>query len=429
VRIDQLALLFALVIAANLVLIIALQLPLPGRRRGRIPGSDGSTRADGGARGTATDEGRDEARVAAGDSGAGLPAPVYQRMTRVVSFMFVGSAIAIAVLTGAPIQTDVIVLLVFGLILVELFADVLPPSAMGRLRLPVEAVIALVFLTVLIALTGGQGSPYFFGYLLLVGAAALSRAGLWAALLALASSASYIVAIVIAGGAQTPSPGELGLVAFNLIAIALVMYVASVVGREQRQAREAALSLSRFDSLTGLYSRNYFTSGLDQEIRRATRTGRPFALAMLDLDGLKAVNDRFGHEWGDRLLRSVADALRGDVRATDVAARLGGDEFALMLPETDLDGAVLVAEKVLADIARIALPHDREVVRTRASIGIVTFPDDGRSAPELLRRADMAMYEAKRRGRNQIVRYARDGGARGGNVPPASPGRAPWEPT
>jgi diguanylate cyclase (GGDEF)-like protein len=134
---------------------------------------------------------------------------------------------------------------------------------------------------------------------------------------------------------------------------------------------------------------------------------------MVDLDGLKAANDRFGHDWGDNLLRAVADAMRGDIRITDVAARFGGDEFVLLLPETDLSGAILVAEKVRVDIARIALPHNGAVVRTTASIGIVSFPDDGRTSAELMRRADIAMYEAKRRGRDQIVRFARE------SAPPA----------
>ncbi len=451
-RIDQLALLFALVIAANLVLFVALQLPLLGRRNGRPPGTDDSvTRADSGARGDHAGQPPGDPRHLSPDSGAGLPVQVYQRMTRVVSFMFIGSAMAIVVLTGSDNQAMVIVLLAFGLILIELFQDVLPPAALGRWRLPIESATALIFLTVLVAMTGGHQSPYFFGYLLLVGAAALSSAGLWAVLLAVGSSLSYLLAIVFAGGARALAPMDLGLVCFNLVAIALVMYVASVIGREQRGAREAALRLSRFDSLTGLYSRGHFTTDLEQEILRATRSGRPFAVAMLDLDGLKAANDRFGHEWGDQLLRAVANVLSGDIRVTDVAARYGGDEFVLMLPETDLAGAILVAEKVRVDISRVALPHNGAVVRTSASIGIVTFPDDGRTSVELLRRADMAMYEAKRRGRDQIVRFAREVGAppvrataaaprvsaaavpaaiapAAPDVPPASPGRAPWEP-
>lgn len=444
-RLDQLALLFALVIAANLVLLFALQLPLRRRRLGSSRDADGLTGAAAGRlRESPAHAGGAPGRRA--DSSAGLPTDVYQRVTRVVSFVFIGAAMAIVVLTGARDQTAIIVVLAFGLILIEFFQDVLPASALGRWRLRLEAALALAFLTVLIVMTGGHDSPYVFGYLVLVGGAALSVASLGAAVLAIVSSVAYILAVVLAFEAPPMTSADFGQVAFNLIAIALVMYVASVIGREQRRARDEALRLSRFDSLTSLFSRAYFMAELEQEIQRATRTRRPFAVAMIDLDGLKAANDRFGHEWGDHLLRAVAEAVRGDIRVTDVAARYGGDEFVLMLPETDLAGAMLVADKVRADIARVALPHDGAVVRTSASIGIVTFPDDGRTSAELMRRADLAMYEAKRRGRDQVVRFAREGrnaprhdttavgtavgpgtGGADVRVPPASPGRAPWD--
>ena len=407
-RFDQLALLFALVIAAYVVVLIALQLPRLGRRLGRGPdGSEMTTWAGGGAPVDHIDTGRGARGAVLLRSTTMLPAALYQRMTRVVGFMFIGAAMAVVVLTGSPDQTAIIVLLAFGLILIELFQDVLPQSALGRWRLPLEAVLALAFLTVLLLMTGGQSSPFFFGYVLLVGAAALSTSSVAAALLAVITSVAYIVAVLLAVNSAPLSSADLGLVAFNLVALALVTYVGSVIGREQRRAREEALRLSRFDSMTGLHSRDYFMSELEQEILRASRTGRPFAVAMLDLDGLKAANDRFGHDWGDNLLRAVADVLRGDIRVTDVAARYGGDEFVLMLPETDLAGAILVAEKVRVDISRVALPHNGAVVRTSASIGIVTFADDGRTSAELMRRADLAMYEAKRRGRDQIVRFAR----------------------
>jgi diguanylate cyclase (GGDEF)-like protein len=421
VPIDQLALLFALVIAANLVLFIALRLPRPGRRSARgqsaadAYGTTGWAGSHGGA-GQGDDAGGNPGSNRLLTNPGGLPSGLYQRMTRVVSFIFIGSALVLAVLTDAPQQTAVIVLLAFGLIMIELFQDVLPASALGRLRLPIEATTVLVFLTLLIAMTGGLSSPYFFGYILLVGAAALSTSETGGVVLAVISSAAYLTAVLIAADGVPLPPADMGLVAFNLISIALVMYVGSVIGREQRRAHEEALRLSRFDSLTGLFSRVYFMSELEQEILRATRTGRPFAVAMIDLDGLKAANDRFGHDWGDNLLKAVADVMRGDIRVTDVAARYGGDEFVLMLPETDISGAILVAEKVRVDISRVALPHNGQVVRTSASIGIVTFPQDGRTSAELMRRADLAMYEAKRRGRDQIVRFAREG------VQPASIG-------
>ncbi|MEP7158439.1 MAG: GGDEF domain-containing protein [Chloroflexota bacterium] len=334
--------------------------------------------------------------------------PVYQRVVRVASLLFLFAAMVVEVYVGGDI-TLVIVLLALAGFVILLFQDVLPRGSLGRWRLPIEAAVVIVVLTLLLALTGGHHSPFFFGYVLFLGVAALWSSGIGGPpLLAVVTSASYIAGVLLAFNNLPMNAADIGRVAFNLVALSLVTYVAAIVGREQRRARDDALRLSRFDSLTGLHSRDYFMTLLEQEILRAGRSGRPFALLMLDLDGLKAANDRFGHASGDQLLRSVADALSGDIRATDLAARYGGDEFVVFLPETDLAGAMLVADKVRIDIARLALPHNGQVIRTSVSVGLVTYPEDGRSSTELMRRADLAMYEAKRRGRDQVVRFARE---------------------
>jgi diguanylate cyclase (GGDEF)-like protein len=337
-----------------------------------------------------------------------MPAAQYQRMVRVVSYLFIAAVAAVVTLTGGTLQGPVYVLLVVGIILLVLFQDVLSSGSLGRLRLPLEGTATILFLTVLLMLTGGYKSPFFFGYILLLGAGSLWATGWGPPVLATVTAAAFLAAVFVGSGQTLFTPDGIGRVAFDLVALGLVTYVAWIIGREQRRARDEALRLSRFDSLTGLYSRSFFVSTVEREIPRAARTGRPFALMMIDLDGLKAANDRFGHDSGDRLLQSVADVLRGDIRVTDVAARYAGDEFVLLLPETDLAGALRVAEKVRVDIARLALPHDGSIIRTSASIGLVTYADDGRTWAELMRRADLAMYEAKRRGRDQVVRYARE---------------------
>ncbi|MEP7379027.1 MAG: GGDEF domain-containing protein [Chloroflexota bacterium] len=397
--IDQLTLLFLVVVAAVLLLLLALALALRGRRARRDP--------DRPARQPAAD-GAASASPRSLSSASALPPAVYQRLVRVASLVFIVAAMVVVVLTGTGQTTPVVIFLAISFVLILLFQDILPPSVMGKQRLTVEAAAAILFLTVLLVLTGGYASPFFFGYVLLLGAASVWASGLGPVILTLAAGAAYLVGVLIPVNPLPSSVADVGRICFNLIALALVAYVSAIVGREQRRAREEALRLSQFDSLTGLHSRDYFLSEVEQEILRASRSGRPFALLMFDLDGLKAANDRFGHASGDMLLRAVADTLRGDIRITDVAARYGGDEFVLLLPETDLNGAMLVADKVRIDIGRLALPHDGLVVRTSASIGLVTYPEDGRTSIELMRRADLAMYEAKRRGRDQVVRFARE---------------------
>ncbi|MEO8625814.1 MAG: GGDEF domain-containing protein [Candidatus Limnocylindrales bacterium] len=446
--IDQLALLFLVVVAAVLLLLLALALAVRARRGQPDPHRPGPQEAADDAAG---------ASQRSLSSASALPPAVYQRLVRVASLVFIVAAMLFVVLTGSGQTTPVVVLLALGFLLILLFQDVLPASVMGEQRLPVEAAAAILFLTVLLVLSGGYTSPFFFGYVLLLGAASIWASGLGPVILTLAVSAAYLIGVLIPVNSLPGSVADVGRICFNLIALTLVAYVSAIVGREQRRAREEALRLSQFDSLTGLHSRDFFLSEVEQEILRASRSGRPFALLMFDLDGLKAANDRFGHASGDTLLRAVADTLRGDIRITDVAARYGGDEFVLLLPETDLNGAMLVADKVRIDIGRLALPHDGLVVRTSASIGLVTYPEDGRTSTDLMRRADLAMYEAKRRGRDQVVRFARDAkpvgpGVPGSTVvvtpdasvvddrapgaprdrvevPPAWPGRAPWEST
>lgn len=407
--IDQLALLFLIVVAATLLLLLVLALAVRARRGQTVPDRPPRQAA-------VVETAVAPSRTLA--SASALPPAVYQRLARVASLVFIVAAMVMMVLTGTGQTTPVVVFLALGFVLILLFQDVLPASALGKQRLPVEAATAILFLTVLLVLTGGYASPFFFGFVLLLGAASVWASGLGPVIMALATSAAYLIGVLIPVNAQPGTLADVGRVCFNLIALALVAYVTAIVGREQRRAREEALRLSQFDSLTGLHSRDYFLAEVEQEILRASRSGRPFALLMFDLDGLKAANDRFGHASGDALLRAVADALRGDIRITDVAARYGGDEFVLLLPETDLNGAMLVADKVRVDVGRLALPVDGLVVRTSASIGLVTYPDDGRTSTELMRRADLAMYEAKRRGRDQVVRFAREVKQVGPGVPP-----------
>jgi diguanylate cyclase (GGDEF)-like protein len=418
VPIDQLALLLLVVIAANALVLLVVSFAWRGRRgqtefeRPPLQSLDGVA--------------GDPPRLL--NTTSALAPQVYQRVARVSSLAFIVAAMVVVVLTGVGPVTGTVVFLALGAFATLVFQEVLPVGSLGRWRLPLEAAAAIVFLTMLLVLTGGLGSPFFFGYILLLAAASVSALGLGSLILTLGTGLAYLIGVLLPFNPLPTTTADYGRIAFNLVALGLVAYVSAIVGREQRHAREEALRLSQFDSLTGLHSRDYFLAEIEQEILRASRSGRPFAMLMFDLDGLKAANDRFGHASGDALLRAVAETLRGDIRATDVAARYGGDEFVLLLPETDLDGAMLVADKVRIDIGRLALPHDGQVIRTSASIGLVTFPDDGRTSTELMRRADLAMYEAKRRGRDQVVRFAREikqvgpGVAVGPGIAPTAPG-------
>lgn len=157
---------------------------------------------------------------------------------------------------------------------------------------------------------------------------------------------------------------------------------------------------ANYDELTALPNRNLFYDRLDQAIAHAGRSGAQVALLFVDLDGFKAVNDRFGHEAGDELLRIAAERLGGCVRDSDTVARQGGDEFTIVLPQVARDEEVrTVAAKVLEQLCAPFLLGNQEV-RVSASIGIAFYPRDGGNGITLIKHADLAMYQAKASGRN-----------------------------
>jgi diguanylate cyclase (GGDEF)-like protein len=159
------------------------------------------------------------------------------------------------------------------------------------------------------------------------------------------------------------------------------------------------------DALTGLPNQTLFDDRAATALARARRHGDRVAVAVLDLDRFKTVNDSLGHRAGDDLLVQVADRLRGAVRSPDTVARMGGDEFTLLLPELQAHGEAVVAERLLA---AFEAPFDVEghQIRVSPSIGLAAFPDDGDTHERLLRNADAAMYRAKENGRNTWATYA-----------------------
>ncbi len=185
--------------------------------------------------------------------------------------------------------------------------------------------------------------------------------------------------------------------------LSLIAHQAAAVIRGS-QLLEETRRLAITDGLTGLHNRRHFMRQLDENVLRAVRYQETMALIMLDLDHFKDVNDRFGHQVGDRVLELLAVALRDSVRDSDRAARLGGEEFALLLLRCDRSLAMVIAERVRNRIRHLSLDELPEGgIDLSASIGIAFFPEDGQDPKELMQAADDAMYAAKRAGRDRIV--------------------------
>jgi diguanylate cyclase (GGDEF)-like protein len=170
-----------------------------------------------------------------------------------------------------------------------------------------------------------------------------------------------------------------------------------------KAANRTLEALAITDGLTGLYNHRHFQESLEKEIRRCDREGRDLSLLLLDLDHFKEYNDRWGHTEGDAALRRVAGTIMKSIRSTDLAFRYGGEELAVLLPSCTKEQAVEVAEKIRVAVARAASRPGRFGGRTTVSIGVATFPEDGRVARGLFDTADAALYQAKALGRDRVA--------------------------
>jgi diguanylate cyclase (GGDEF)-like protein len=263
------------------------------------------------------------------------------------------------------------------------------PVRAGRGRLARQAplrVVAIGLLTFALVTVARTSSGYWLAVpaVALVGVLPLGRAGV------------VIGGVIAAGAALGP------LLVFQLRplpepALAVVVPLATVVilvatkERLERQ-RDALRDVALSDPLTGVANRRLLMARADYEIARHSREDRSFAVVMLDLDGFKGLNDRFGHAAGDELLCDVADSLTHAIRAQDTVARLGGDEFCVLAPETDHRGVPRLNNR----IARAVATATAGVESLRASSGVAVFPHDGRTAAELLHVADLRLLDAKR---------------------------------
>jgi diguanylate cyclase (GGDEF)-like protein len=249
-------------------------------------------------------------------------------------------------------------------------------------------------------------------------ASTVALAGALAGLVALLGGQTYWLCVPAALAATADLPGRAGVAvvtalllaagegtglathapAMPPVALALLVPAASVAVllavRERLEAQREALRRSSLtDPLTGLANRRSLMSRIDYEVSRHTRVRHPFGVMMLDLDGFKALNDRFGHPAGDDLLVDVAAAICRAIRDQDTAARMGGDEFCVLAPETDLAGTEQLAERVLAAVAGVTAG----IESLGASAGVSVFPIDGTHATRLLETADQRLLESKRR--------------------------------
>jgi len=275
----------------------------------------------------------------------------------------------------------------------------------SRWKIAAETWVMIGFITWVLWYTDKLASPLLNTYLLAVITSALTL-GKLATLceMALIAACFFLLGDNSAAG-EIFTLRYVGGLAAQLAPMLLVAYVTTMFSADIRYGLNKAKLMSETDELTGVYNRRGFAILVDRLFAQSVRYNRPTTVMLIDMDRFKELNDSYGHEFGDRMLRLVAKCIETELRHTDVLARYGGDEFVALLPETPPKAALDVAERIRAAVTGTPLEFDGRSVITSVSIGLASYPEDGRAIDAILARADRAMYLAKQSGRNGVVKF------------------------
>ena len=275
----------------------------------------------------------------------------------------------------------------------------------SRWKIAIESWTMLVFVTWVVWFTDKLGSPLLNAYLLVIITSALTLGKVTTLLEMALIAACFIFLGDNSSMGEVFTLGYVGRLAAQLAPLLLVAYITTMFSADIRYGLNKAKLLSETDELTGIYNRRGFAIAIDPLLSQSQRYSRPASALMIDLDNLKTINDRFGHEAGDNALKLVARCTESELRLTDVVARHGGDEFVAFLSETPAKGAMDVSLRIKDAIAAAPIDHGKETMSISVSIGVATYPEDGQTMDTLLARADRAMYMAKQGGRNGVVKF------------------------
>jgi diguanylate cyclase (GGDEF)-like protein len=283
------------------------------------------------------------------------------------------------------------------------YANLLTLPARWKFTIETWAMLALT--AVAVWNTGKVDSPLLNLFLLVVIFSALTL-GKVITLLELGLITSfYLLAAYAVGGIDIFRYETFSSLMLRFAPFVLVAYVTSLLAADLGFARAYVERLAGTDGLTGLSNMRAFNRALAEHERLARRRDQPLSLLMVDIDNLKTINDRHGHEVGNLAIRSAAAAIKGSVRANDIVARYGGDEFIVLLPAAPEAAARRAGERILRQLSDQPIENGDSQVPISVSIGLATFPAMAADTEELLRCADEALYASKQAGRNRLSTY------------------------
>lgn len=261
----------------------------------------------------------------------------------------------------------------------------------------------MIFLTALVVWhTGKAESPLINLYLLPIVFSAVTLSKLTTSLQVLLIVSLYLHAAYMVLDQAFFTYEAFSHALFDIAPFILVGYITALLSADMIQAREFIKRLSETDELTGLPNMRAFSMAVRREKLRAEREKAAFGLVMVDADEMKAINDRFGHEVGNEMMRKMGAAIQSTLRGSDVVARYGGDEFIVLLPKSDTTGTQQAADRILSSIANMSFDAGGKRVNTTASVGFAVYPEDSRDLDLLMVQADKAMYASKQAGRNRV---------------------------
>ncbi|HYC49347.1 MAG TPA: GGDEF domain-containing protein [Burkholderiales bacterium] len=267
-------------------------------------------------------------------------------------------------------------------------------------KIAIETWVMIAFITWVLMQTGRLESPLINLYLLVIITTALTL-GKAATLLQIALIAACYLWLAEAATAESMVVYYAGIAA-QFAPMVLVAYITTMLSSDIRRALTHIKMLSEKDELTGVLNMRAFGTIAERISRQAARYNHTYTIIMVDSDSLKVVNDKYGHQAGNRLLQLLVQCIQAQLRETDVLARYGGDEFVVLLPETAAAGAEIVATRIRERVEAAVLTTRERPVSTTVSMGIASYPEHGSDLESVMERADQALYASKTGGRNRV---------------------------
>lgn len=266
----------------------------------------------------------------------------------------------------------------------------------------IDLVVFLAFIVAVCWYTGKLTSPFLSLLYLILMAAALTQGRRITYLMAGLAITSYI----LLASADFREINYYLTHILELFPYMLIAHLGGLLADETESARKEVERLSLTDDVTGLHNMRNFIMLADVQEKMAKRYERKFVICMIDADGLKKINDQYGHLAGTELIRRVASMITSNVRTSDICARYGGDEFVIMFNETTKSEVTAAVGRLISDMAATAFPFEGSMLSSTISAGLAGFPEDGSDVKTVTAKADHALYVSKRTGKNRLTVYS-----------------------